>query len=76
MKKLIILFIVLMGLVSCSKNDVYCWDCITEVEADDFYSSHRFEVCGLTYDERADFEKANSEIRQDFSKRTSCKVQQ
>ena len=76
MKKLIIIFIVLMGLASCSKNDVYCWDCMTEVIADDYYTAHRFEVCGLTYDERADFEIANSEVRGEFTKRTSCKIKQ
>ena len=78
MKKIIIalMFIGLASFASCNKDgDVFCWDCMTEAESESYYSSHRFEICGLTYEERADFEIANSSDNGTLKITTSCKLQ-
>jgi hypothetical protein len=76
MKKLI-LFLFLVILFSCKKEDpVYCWDCMRVTTAPNYYQSITVTVCGMTYDERTDFEKSNYQKTGDWTLSMNCKLKQ
>lgn len=73
MKKLFVFFI-LVALFSCSKDDTYCWVCNKEIRGPEYYLSVMLTVCGMTYDERSDFEKSNTTDTGLWKQTMNCKI--
>ena len=79
MKKLIlILSIIGLAIISCEDQHEYCWECTTETVIEHYRrnpcSITVYPVCGMTYDDREEFEIANTYV--DGYKRvtTNCKL--
>lgn len=74
MKKIIFLGVLTMLMCSCEDNQEYCWSCNTETFAEDYYGSHIYQVCGMTYGDREDFEKSNTSDNGSVVITTNCKL--
>jgi hypothetical protein len=78
MKRAVILILSIPALVlltSCEKED-YCWKCNHETFFANGYTSIIVDVCGMDYDERAAYEKANTNVFGSVKTVTNCKMAQ
>jgi hypothetical protein len=72
---LILSIISLVLLTSCEKED-YCWKCNHESFYENAYMSYIVDVCGMTDEERGDYERANTSVYGSVKKVTTCKLAQ
>lgn len=71
----ILLLVALVLLTSCEK-EAYCWKCNHETFFENGYTSFIIDVCGMTYDQRAEYEKSNTTVYGSVKKVTNCKLAQ
>lgn len=70
MKKL--LFILAVVLLSCEKEEVFCWNCRRDVTTPMGYYSVMIEVCGQSESDIRAFEQDNSSLAGTTTKEMTC----